>query len=169
MPKPKVQITEIKWRLNGTYDSFLCGVADHEHDRVVLWYEHDRDWVVADGQLVLPKGTLSLGYFWADRNYNVYHFIQPTTHQTLGLYINVSDRPHLRAERLEWTDWVIDILIAPTLGTLVLDEEELKDIPITHHHLITKIHQIKEEILEAQTHILKEIESTSKMLLAPSP
>ena len=175
MQKPKVQITEIKWRLDGTHDSFLCGVADREHDRVVLWYELGRDWTVADGQLILPKGTLSLGYFWTDRNYNIYHFIQPApspqspvSNTTIGLYINVSDRPKLRAERLEWTDWVVDILIAPDLGTLILDEEELNDLEETHHPLIPKIHQIKNEILKNQQKITQEIESTTHQLLTPN-
>ncbi len=168
MKKPKVQITEIKWRLNGTHSSYLCGVADREHDRVVLWYEHDREWTVADGQLVLPKGTLSLGYFWSDRHFNVYHFIDRADNTTLGLYINVSDRPQLRAERLEWTDWVVDILIAPDLGTLVLDEEELADLEEHRHHLLPKIEQVKTEIIKTQSQILSEVESTSEIILAQS-
>lgn len=167
MPKPKVQITEIKWRLNGTHASYLCGVADREHDRVILWYEHDREWMVADGRLVLPKGTLSLGYFWTDRNYNIYHFINPAEKSTLGYYINISDRPILRTERLEWTDWILDILIAPTLGTLVLDEEELNDLEEKHHPLIPQIHQIKDKILDNQSKTLTEIELTSTLLLTP--
>ena len=166
MPKPTVQITEIKWRLNGTHSSYLCGVADREHDRVVLWYELGRDWTVADGKLLLPKGTLSLGYFWTDRHYHVYHFINSLHTSTLGTYIEISDRTQFRAERLEWTDWIIDILIAPNLGTLVLDEEELSDLEEIHHSLIPKIHQIKNSILAEQSTILKEIESTTQQILS---
>lgn len=166
MPKPKVQITEIKWRLNGTHASYLCGVLDRTHDSIILLYELDRDWTVGDGQMVLPKGTLTLGYFWADRHYNVYHWIAPDTHTTLGTYINVSNRPIIRAERIEWTDWIIDILISPILGTLILDEEELQELDEAHHSLIPKIYQIRDQILQNQSAIFNEIEITSQSLIA---
>ena len=47
---------------------------------------HHRE-VVAGGRLTLRPGTLSIGYFWCDRPYNVYHWMYGG--QTLVHYIDI--------------------------------------------------------------------------------
>ena len=42
----------------------------------------------------LPAGTVSVGHFWADRPYNVYHWLDRAG-QTLGYYFNICDQTRI--------------------------------------------------------------------------
>ncbi len=72
----------------------------------------------------LRAGTVSLGYFWEDRPYNVYHWID-ANEDTVALYFNIADSTHISAETVEWRDLAVDVLISNDGRCRVLDEDEL--------------------------------------------
>jgi predicted RNA-binding protein associated with RNAse of E/G family len=74
--------------------------------------------------ILLPEGTLSLGYFWQDKPYNAYHWIDEQQ-DTLALYFNVCDSTRIGVDVIEWRDLVVDVLITPDQRCRVLDESEL--------------------------------------------
>ena len=72
----------------------------------------------------LPAGTVTFGYFWTDRLYNVYHWLgaRGADHRVLLQ----PRRPDLIADgRLEWRDLTLDVLATPAGRLDVLDEDEL--------------------------------------------
>jgi len=76
--------------------------------------------------ILLPRGSRSLGYFWQDRPYNTYHWIDDKQ-DTLALYFNVCDQTRIGEDTIEWRDLVVDVLITPDRRCRILDEDELPE------------------------------------------
>ncbi|MBL7177874.1 MAG: DUF402 domain-containing protein [Desulfobacteraceae bacterium] len=113
---------EIKHRLDGSIKRYECLPVHLSDDEAVIMYELTRKVRVDD--LVLPAGSLSFGYFWSNRNYNVYHWVTETG-ETLGTYFNVCDETNISKEIVSWRDLIIDLLVTPDGRCRVLDSEEL--------------------------------------------
>ncbi len=115
-------VLEIKRLLAGGEKRFTCQrLAGDDRHAVVLW--------VAPGPMHvhgvdLPGGTISFGHFWSDRFYNAYHWLTPDG-QTLGYYFNICDQTRMGAERIEWRDLILDVLVLPGGAPQLLDEDEL--------------------------------------------
>jgi len=115
-------ILEIKETLSGECRQFHCAAVDRGEGWLVVRYMVP-DAFVLDG-VKIPKGALSFGYFWEDRPYNAYHFVEPTG-TTLALYCNISESTCIREDVIHWRDLVVDVLILPDGRTRVLDVSEL--------------------------------------------
>ena len=66
------RIVEQKETLAGERKRFSCRLLALAPGEAVILYVLRRAGRVAD--LALPRGTLSLGYFWEARPYNAYHW-----------------------------------------------------------------------------------------------
>ena len=91
--------------------------------RAVLLCRMDEPEVVAGARMTLQPGTLSVGYFWCDRPYNVYHWLYEG--ETLVHYINLGRFVALNEEALIWDDYAVDILAYPDGSSETLDEDEI--------------------------------------------
>src|SRR5437870_5540508 len=122
----RATITERKTRLDGSVDDYVCEQLHLEPGRrAVLRYVLDREWVIAGGVLRVPQGAETIGHYWVDRPYNVYHW--RSGGQTLGYYCNVATDTEVTAELVGYRDLVVDVLIRPSGEAIVLDEDELPD------------------------------------------
>jgi protein associated with RNAse G/E len=149
-------ILEIKHKLDGERKEFRCQLCSYSDDEVVVIYPLTRDGRVDD--LALPKGTISYGYFWRDRLYNVYHWITPAG-ATLGIYFNIGDRTRISRGEIYWRDLVVDILITPDGRCRVLDEHELPaDLD---PDLRRTIETARDEVLQQKDDLVSEIERRS--------
>lgn len=140
-----MQFTEVKQLLSGERLEFPCSLLEQTSDRIVLSYYTPAAAQIAD--LDLPAGTLSLGYFWQQYPYNLYHWMDPHG-KTLAFYINLSGPVFIGDDFVEWSDLVIDVLILPdaTLGyrVQVLDEDEVPD-EIDGNlklHIVSALHEV---------------------------
>ncbi len=115
-------ITEIKTTLSGECKTFTCELLQATATDAVVIYRMPADYQLED--ILLRKGTLSLGYFWQDKSYNAYHWID-AQQETVALYFNVSDNTIISAESIAWRDLMVDVLITPDGRCRVLDEDEL--------------------------------------------
>jgi hypothetical protein len=157
-------ILEVKRTLAGAEKLFECRVLARSATHLaVLWiapaamHVHGVD---------LPAGTVSIGHFWTDRNYNVYHWLNDDR-STIGYYFNIADRTSWTAERLEWRDLVIDVLATPAGRLDVLDEDELPaelDAE-TRAHLDAG----KAALLGATAATLAEVEASSRAVVPLAP
>src|SRR5262245_38912764 len=116
-------ILEIKHLLDGRekrFDCRLLSLASDGGHAAVLWvapaamHVHGVD---------LPVGTVSVGHFWLDRHYNVYHWLDRAG-QTLGYYFNICDQTRIAGGLIEWRDLIVDVLAIPGSRLEVLDEHE---------------------------------------------
>ena len=124
MTLPATRIVEIKTTLAGERKEFDCELLQRARGEVAVIYRMPRK-VRLEG-LLLPKDSISIGYFWEGRAYNTYHWIDDQC-RTLALYFNICDNTRISADRVAWRDLAVDVLITPDLRCRVLDEDELPD------------------------------------------
>lgn len=67
--------------------------------------------------------TLSIEYYWLDRWYNIFRFVQPEG-ELRNFYCNVNVPPVFQENVLSYIDLDIDILVAPDFSYNILDEDE---------------------------------------------
>lgn len=113
---------EIKHQLDGSIKRYECIPVNVSNDEAVIIYEMTREVRVED--LLLPSGSLTFGYFWSNRHYNVYHWVTEIG-ETLGLYFNVCDEINIGQDGVSWRDLIIDLLVTPDGRCRVLDTDEL--------------------------------------------
>jgi uncharacterized protein len=71
----------------------------------------------------IQRGTRTIEYYWLDRWYNVFRFLDGDD-ETRLYYCNVNMPPKLEDEVLTYIDLDIDILVQPDLSYQVLDLAE---------------------------------------------
>jgi len=117
-------ITEVKTTLAGKRHEFECELLQASPGEAVVIYRMPHDVQLED--VFLPKDTISVGYFWQQKAFNAYHWIDDQQ-DTLALYFNICDNTRISDKLIEWRDLVVDVLITPDGQCRVLDEDELPD------------------------------------------
>jgi protein associated with RNAse G/E len=72
---------------------------------------------------VISRGTRTIEYYWLDRWYNIFQFLE-TDGSTRLYYCNVNTPPTIQGNVLTYIDLDIDILVQPDFSYQVLDLEE---------------------------------------------
>jgi len=120
----RATITERKTRLDGSVVEYICEpLVVQDGRRAVVRYVAERDRPIEGSDLVLRKGTVTVGHFWTDRPYNVYHWLDGG--KTIALYISIATDTTIDAATIAYRDLVVDVLIRPSGAIEVLDEDEL--------------------------------------------
>jgi predicted RNA-binding protein associated with RNAse of E/G family len=164
VPEELPAIVEVKRTLAGVEKRFECRLLSRTDTHVaVLWiapaamHVHGVD---------LPAGTISIGHFWTDRNYNVYHWVSSDS-STIGFYFNISDRTVIAPGLLSWRDLTLDVLATPDGRLEVLDEDELPDV--LEDDARAHIQAGKGAILSAPAAVMAEVEAASRALVPLLP
>jgi predicted RNA-binding protein associated with RNAse of E/G family len=117
-------ITERKTRLDGSVVEYVCETLALEPGRrAVVRYVTEQDRPIEGTDLVLRKGTVTVGHFWTDRPYNVYHWLDRG--RTVALYVNIATDTTIEPGIVAYRDLVVDVLIRPSGAIEILDEDEL--------------------------------------------
>jgi len=98
--------------------------ARQEGSLLVLDAEFEFD-VQHESLGAISKGTQTAEYYWLDRWYNVFRFLNPEGDTTL-YYCNINMPPQLEGDVLSYVDLDIDVLIQPDFSFQVLDLEEFE-------------------------------------------
>lgn len=151
------QLTEIKTTLSGRVDEFVCDVVERSPEHATVIYR-----IPGPGRDVhgvwLPPGTITVGYFWKTRPYNLYHWVDPEG-RTLAHYFNIGDVRRYEGDRLEWHDLAVDILATPEGRVTVLDEDELPaDLAPA---LLRYVNAARDQVLGSLSVLIRESERTS--------
>ena len=157
-------IIERKTRLDGRVEEFVCEALIIEPSRkAVLRYAVDREWVIAGGTIVVPKGAVTVGHYWADRPYNVYHWL--VGGRTLAYYCNIATDTAISAGLVAYTDLVVDVVLRPSGAADVLDEDELPDDLAPPLRL--QIAKALEVLIANPRFLIREIEAETAAALRP--
>ena len=120
----RATITERKTRLDGSVIEYACEpLVVEEGRRALVRYVTERDRPLEGTDLVLRKGTVTVGHFWTDRPYNVYHWLDGG--KTIALYVSIATDTTITPAAIAYRDLVVDVLIRPSGALEILDEEEL--------------------------------------------
>jgi protein associated with RNAse G/E len=108
--------------------------AEHRRWRATL-SRRDNSLLILDAQFEdevehdllgrIGRGTRTVEYYWLDRWYNVFRFLE-TDGSTKLFYCNVNMPPVLSDATLTYIDLDIDILVQPDFSYQVLDLEEFE-------------------------------------------
>jgi uncharacterized protein len=71
----------------------------------------------------ISSGTISTEFYWLDRWYNVFRFLEPDG-SVRNFYCNVNMPPRLDGRTLSYIDLDMDILVSPALSYEILDMDE---------------------------------------------
>ena len=155
-----MRITEVKTTLTGARKEFECELLNRNPGEAVVIYRMPRDVQLED--VLLRKGSVSLGYFWQDRPYNVYHWIDEQQ-DSVALYFNIADRTFITKQAIEWRDLTVDVLITPDGRCRVLDEHELPaDIDA---ELLAYINHTRDELCHEPLSRLGEYDKLTRSLI----
>ena len=148
---------ERKTRLDGSVAEFVCAPLVVEPGRrAILRYVSDREWAVGGTPVRVVPGTVTVGHYWVDRPYNVYHWLSGG--RTLAYYCNVATATTVDPEVVAYTDLTVDVLVMPSGGVTVLDEDELPaDLAPGHRAVIARAL----EALADPRRLIREIERAS--------
>src|SRR5437867_6368491 len=117
-------ITERKTRLDGSVVEYACEALVVEPGRrAVVRYVTEQDRRLEGTDLVLRKGTVTVGHFWTDRPYNVYHWLEGG--RTVAFYVSVATDTTIEPAAIAYRDLVVDVLIRPSGAIEILDDEGL--------------------------------------------
>jgi len=117
-------ITERKNRLDGSVVEYPCEPLVVEPGRrAVVRYVSEQDRALEGTYLVLRKGTVTVGHFWTDRPYNVYHWLEGG--RTVAFYVSIATDTTIEPAAIAYRDLVVDVLIRPSGAIEILDEDEL--------------------------------------------
>jgi uncharacterized protein len=155
-----VEVLEVKHRLDGTVKTYACEGVQLSGDHAIVLYRLPGAGRVADVEL--PAGTLTVAYYWADRPYNVYHWIAPSGH-TLAYYFNLSGPPRIGAGRVEWEDLEVDVLVTPDRQFRVLDEDA---VPPSAAARLPEIARARDRVLAEWPSVTAAVERASGPIVA---
>lgn len=82
--------------------------------------------VVHESLGTIPCGTRTIEYYWTDRWYNVFQFLDDER-KTRLFYCNVNTPPCLEDRTLTYVDLDIDVLVQPDLTYEILDLDDFEN------------------------------------------
>lgn len=154
-------ITERKTRLDGSVVDFSCeSLVVEPGRRAVVRYVTDREWRIAGVDMRVPVGTVTIGHFWVDRPYNVYHWL--VGGRTLAYYCNIATDTQIAPELITYLDLTVDVLLRPDGDATVLDEDELPDDLAPPYRLV--IAKAREALLVNPKVLIRDIERETRAL-----
>jgi protein associated with RNAse G/E len=143
---------------------FECYLVEKRSSEVVLIYEISAPMEFL-GINFLP-GSRSFGYFWTEKNYNVYHWID-SNDKTIVFYFNISKDTNIFENSVEWKDMIVDIVAFPNGKTLTVDQDEVPKT-ITADDL-TIIEKTNREILSDLKKITSELDARTSNIIRSLP
>lgn len=128
-------------------------------NQAVVFYKVEKEWKHSEHEILIRPGTYSFGYFWRDKNYNVYHFVSAEG-QSLGFYINIAADTLITSNCIQWRDLYVDVWIDVDGNIAVLDE---KEVPASFDDgLVQLINNVKESLLQDKHNLWEDIEKQSR-------
>ena len=82
---------------------------------------------------LIRRGTVSVEYYWLDRWYNIFRFLEPDGSLRI-FYCNVNMPPEFDGLALTYVDLDIDMVVFPDLSVEILDLDEFEDNALRYNY-----------------------------------
>ena len=116
------QIVEVKRHLDGRREEFPCQALSVSPQLAIVRYVTPE--VREAGGYVFPTGSVTYGFFWAGRHYNLYRMLSPDG-RLIAHRFDVVAEVQIGQERVEYQDLALDLWVNPNGEAQVEDKEEL--------------------------------------------
>ena len=104
------RFTEYKRTYFGEVKTFECSLAERSLDHLVITFEISQPMEFVN--IRFEPGCVSYGYYWEDRDYNVYHW-KDGYGRTLLYYFNIARDTRIGTNRVDWVDLIVDVAVRP--------------------------------------------------------
>jgi len=112
------RILEVKQHLDGREEVWECDRVLVTPNEAVVRFQIPVDVPVA------PAGTMTVGFFWRWRNYNLYRFQSPEG-AVMGHRFDVVSEVRIAPDRIRYLDLLLDVLVAPDETVTVEDQDDV--------------------------------------------
>lgn len=121
-------IIERKIRYDSTIVDHNCRLLKLEPPKIVLLHKIEESFSMMAGQKVItiPKGHFTIAYYWVDKPYNLYFWIDAHGKYAAS-YFNIVKNTTVTDHMVSFEDLIIDILVLPNGDYFTLDEHELPE------------------------------------------
>lgn len=167
MPALPAKISERKVKADGSLHEYSCDLLFLTTDVAVIAYVMARGGVLPDVHLRVEPGSISYGYFWRDRPYNLYRMKRPDGSIIAHRFDAVADVVITR-EAIDYRDTVLDWWLVDGVLTEE-DEDELDDyvargaLPASDRQLA---HAARAAVVAGWREIVAEVEEMERTVLA---
>jgi hypothetical protein len=112
--------TEVKHHFDGRTEEWTCEPLTVTAELAAVRFR------LPDPISDVPAGTLTLGFFWRDRTYNLYRFLSPDG-ESFGYWFDVVTDVRILPDRVEYRDLLLDVRVLPDGAVRVEDEDEVEE------------------------------------------
>jgi len=116
-------ITVQTFKYDGTEQRRWKAQISRQHDSLIVLDAKFEEEIQHPLLGTIAPDTLSIEYYWLDRWYNIFRFVQPAG-DLRNFYCNVNLPPLLQEKVLSYVDLDIDVLVGPDFTYKILDEDE---------------------------------------------
>jgi predicted RNA-binding protein associated with RNAse of E/G family len=122
------KVVERKIRYDQSIVEYNCNLLERHKDSMILLYRVAQTFTIpaSSTELVVPKGSYTIAYYWKNRPYNVY-ILRNEAGGFIGAYFNIVRNTLITEMMVSFEDLIIDVLVLPDGRTFILDEEELPE------------------------------------------
>lgn len=148
------QITVRVLKYDGSeYRRWSAAIARREGQMIVLDAEF-ADEVQHDLLGNISRGTRTIEYYWLDRWYNIFRFLEGDGATKL-YYCNINMLPEFSRGILSYIDLDLDILVQPDFAYQLLDLEEFEANAVRYGYPV----QVKRQAQKALAELISKIET----------
>jgi uncharacterized protein DUF402 len=115
---------EVKRALSGEERVFECQTIAVTPRLAIVRFVFKRSLEI--GGRSYPPGGWTEGFFWRNRNYNLYHIVS-RDREPIADRFDVIDHVRIRPDGVRYDDLLLDIWLYPDGRSLVEDEDEVQD------------------------------------------
>ena len=112
--------TEVKHHFDGRTEEWPCEPLTVTDDLAAVRFR------LPDPISDVPAGTLTLGFFWEERTYNLYRFVSADG-EPFGYRFDVVSDVRIEPDWVEYRDLLLDVRVLPDGTVRVEDEDEVEE------------------------------------------
>ncbi|MEX0781714.1 MAG: DUF402 domain-containing protein [Dehalococcoidia bacterium] len=123
-------IVERKYKPDGSAREYACELVTRRPGLIVVRFAMPAGGEIFNAPITIPPGSISYGWFWARRPYNLYRMLAPDGALIAHRFDAVAD-VRLLAGAVEYRDLVLDWWVLPDDTILEEDRDELDTLAAT--------------------------------------
>ncbi|HEX6030266.1 MAG TPA: DUF402 domain-containing protein [Tepidiformaceae bacterium] len=157
-PDTPAVIVERKRKPDGTVREYPCEFVMRRRGLLVIRFRMQKGGSIFGTPIDVPPGSVSYGYFWANRPYNLYRMFRADGSLIAHRFDAVSD-VRLLDGAVEYRDLVLDWWVLPDDTIIEEDREELgtlSEAGVLSAEDVTRANRAAYQVLSRYRHVIDE-------------
>lgn len=138
---PRPQVEERKHNFLKSDEAYWCEELHRAQDYLVLLYKIDRNWTVAESQIL--AGSITLAHYFSNQAFVLWAMYDPSRN-LIGHYFHLCMPPVISVKTVEYTDLLLDLWFDSKGQFIILDADELQQAIDAGHITPAQVQMIEE-------------------------